>query len=168
MRVICPFTTINTEVRNALDASGWSWEAHDVSGSMTAYAELLGELWRKGETFALIEQDIVINPDSLSTLAYCDRGWCAFTYPFGDGGSIEGLGCTRFSAKLIALCPDAVKYTWEHVDRAHPAGHWCALDIRLNRVLSTRYGVVRHAHTPMVGHLHPSPSHRLCGRGNAY
>lgn len=168
VRVICPFTSIETEVRHALDATGWAWEAHDVSGSTTAYSDLLAELWRQGESFALVEQDIVVNPNSLSDLAYCDRGWCAFTYPFGNGGSIEGLGCTKFSAELIALCPDAIKYTWEHVDPRHPAGHWCTLDIRLNMVLSNKYGVSRHVHMPMVGHLRPMPSHRLCGTGEAY
>lgn len=168
MRVICPFTKPNAEVRNALDATGWSWEAHDVTGSITAYTELLTELWDRGETFALVEQDIIVNQQSLGDLAYCDRGWCAFSYPFGNGGTIEGLGCTKFSDKLIALCPDAVKLTWEHVDPRHPAGHWCTLDIRLNRVLSNKYGQVRHVHGPMVGHLEPSPSHRLCGSGDAY
>lgn len=165
MRVIYPYTSTHPGAVSALNETGKAWEPHDVSGDKTSYAQLLGEIWKLGKSFVVIEQDIVINPDTLDIFASCGHDWCAFSYPFGYG-QIEGLGCTRFSSDLLLRRPDALERTWDHIDPKHPAGHWCALDARLNHVLSG-YGEVRHVHAPPVGHLRPMPSHRLCGSGMA-
>ncbi len=160
MKVICPNTHIAPETRAALDHCGYPWESADVSGSDTAYTQLLQKLWRDGDTFALVEHDIVPWRGALAELAACPRDWCAFQYPFG-GGMIAGLGCTRFRAALLAAHPAAVDDTLTEATEIHPTGFWCNLDDRLTRAL-TRRGAARHEHTPAVGHLFPYPTHGCC------
>lgn len=160
MKVYCPHLQIMPETRAALDNSGYEWSGVDLSGSDTAYTEWMQKAWRAGETFAIVEHDIVPWRGALAELDDCHHPWCAFSYPFGQG-SIEGLGLTRFRDVLLAAYPAAVDDTLNEATEAHPRGHWCSLDDRLMRVL-TRHGVRRHVHGPLVGHLRPHPSHGCC------
>lgn len=157
MKVYCPHTQLTSETRAALDNSGYEWTAVDVSGSETAYTELMQKLWRQGESFAIVEHDIVPWRGALAELDECHHPWCGFSYPFGQG-AIEGLGCTRFQDVLLAAYPSAVDDTLTEATEVHPRGHWCSLDGRLMRVLM-RLGARRHVHGPLVGHLYPYPSH---------
>lgn len=157
MKVICPYTALHPRVASALDHSGWPWKAIDVSHSDTTYARLFGVLWATGETFALVEHDIVIRPGVLDELAACDEQWCAFSYSY-QSSEHYGLGCVKFSADLLCTYPDAVAETWLEVSNVHPRGHWCNLDDRLSRVLTARC-VTQHQHGPPVEHLHTAPSH---------
>lgn len=157
MRVICPFTRLSAETHAALDDSGYRWEPRDVSGSDTAYTELLAGLWAAGEAFAVVEHDVVPPPGALAELEVCPEPWCVFPYRY-QHGTHAGLGCARFSAALLAVVPDAVGETLSESDAVHPAGHWCNVDDRLSRVLQ-RHGFTRHRHTPEAGHLSPWPAH---------
>jgi hypothetical protein len=158
MRVICPHAgPIAPATTVALNATTWAWEGADVSESDTAYAGLLQQLWTAGQTFALVEHDIVIRPEVLDGLADCDRPWCAYAYQL-RGQLHAGLGCVKFGADLLRAMPHAVSTTWAEQTLVHPAGHWCNLDDRLSRVLR-RAGVAQHVHTPPVEHLAPTPSH---------
>ena len=158
MRVTCPHAgPIAPETSAALDASGFPWEAADVSDSDTSYTRLLGRLWASGEPFAVVEHDIVPHPGALAELLACPRPWCSFSYQLG--GTIHaGLGCARFSAELLAEIPDAVERTWRESTDVHPAGFWCSLDDRLSRALYAA-GARKHVHGPPVTHLNPAPSH---------
>ena len=160
MKVYCPHARILPETRAALDHSGYEWIAADVTGSDTAYTELLQKLWRVGETFAIVEHDIVPWRGALEQLDECPRDWCSFDYPFG-GSMHAGLGCARFRDSLLAAYPTAVDDTLGEATEIHPRGFWCNLDDRLTRALS-RFGAAKHVHTPAVGHLHPYPSHGCC------
>lgn len=158
MRVTCPHAgPVPAETAAALDASGFPWERADVSASDTAYTRLLERLWAAGEPFALVEHDIVPHPGALADLLGCPQPWCCYAYQLG-GIVHAGLGCTRFSASLLAAVPDAVAQTWRESTDVHPAGFWCALDDRLSRVLR-RAGFSQHVHEPQVKHLNPRPSH---------
>lgn len=157
MKVYCPHTQLTSETRAALDNSGYEWTPVDVTGSQTAYTELMQKLWRAGESFAIVEHDIVPWRGALAELDECHHPWCGFSYPFGQG-AIEGLGCTRFQDVLLAAYPSAVDDTLTEATEVHPRGHWCSLDDRLMRVLM-RLGARRHVHGPLVGHLYPYPSH---------
>lgn len=158
MHVTCPHAgPVPSETAAALDASGFHWERADVSGSDTSYTRLLACLWAAGEPFCVVEHDIVPHPGALAKLAACPQPWCAYPYAY-MGGMHAGLGCTRFSAALLAAVPDAVERTWAESTDVHPAGFWCALDDRLARVLR-RAGFTQHVHFPAVRHLNPVPSH---------
>lgn len=158
MLVTCPHVgPIAPETVKALDASGFPWEAVDVSGSDTTYTRLLDRLWAAGEPFAVVEHDIVPHPGALAELLGCPRPWCAFSYQLGSI-THAGLGCARFSASLLADVPDAAERTWAEWNDVHPPGHWCSLDDRLGRILRGA-GFEPHVHEPAVTHLNPVPSH---------
>ena len=166
MRVICPFAgRIADETIAALDASGFPWEAVNVSASDTSYTALLARLWAAGEPFTVVEHDIVPHPGALAELEACDWPWCSFAYRLGSIVH-AGLGCTRFSASLLAAVPDAVERTWAESTDVHPPGHWCSADDRLARVLRAE-GHVQHVHAPPVTHLSPLPSHGCTDLGGA-
>lgn len=105
MRVVCPFTRISPETRDALDASGYLWEARDVSGSDTAYWDLLAGLWAAGEAFAVVEHDVIPAPGALASLETCPADWCSSPYPYFVG-MYPGLGCARFGDGIMARHPD--------------------------------------------------------------
>lgn len=158
MRIVCPRAGDGPapETRAALDASGYPWIDAEVAGD-TGYTMLLAALWRDGEAFTIVEHDIIPHPGAPAELEACPEPWCAFGYRY-QHGTHAGLGCARFSARLLAAVPDAVEQTLAESDEVHPAGHWCNLDDRLCRVLA-RYGFASHRHSPEVGHLSPWPAH---------
>jgi len=85
----------------------------DVSASRVAYAGLLTALWEAGETFALLEHDVVCPDDAVRSFEECPEPWCSYWYSdICCDGCREAwrnqLGCTRFRADLIAAVPDAV------------------------------------------------------------
>jgi hypothetical protein len=161
MRVICPYTVIAPETRAALDASGYPWEARDVSGSESAYWELLAELWGAGEAFALVEHDVIPSAEVLASLGACQADWCAAPFPYVNG-LIAGLGCTRFRPGIITRNPDLLNVVALMSDEKHPPRHWCRLDAWTDLVLSRR-GERRCRDHPQAGHLGRSPSHGCAG-----
>lgn len=160
MRVIAPQTKELEPVVTALNASGYKWEAKDVSGSDSAYFDLISDLWESGETFATVEHDIVINPDTLLGFNACQSDWCVALYPYAVTGHYCGLGCCKISGKLIARNKDAMKVTATWADDGHPAKHWCRVDGWLRAYLENR-GEQFHVHyPPLVGHIGNTwPSH---------
>jgi hypothetical protein len=126
----------------------------DVSGSARAYHDLLAGLWADGETFVLIEHDMIPTREAVTGLEACREWWCANPYPVNhqQGETIVGLGFVRFRAELLAAAADAVIAAgrWRG---PYPACHWAAVDARLARVLDRR-GYQVHRHPAVVGHLH--------------
>lgn len=84
------------------------FEMHDVSGSDIAYWSLLCELWRGGESFILMEDDMLPTEAAYRSLRYCRlRDWCVC--PYRVNGMADGaLGFARYSAALIRRYPDAM------------------------------------------------------------
>lgn len=110
MRVIYPYTYRNAETE-AGAPPGAEW--YDVSGDDHAYWRLLRDVWADGETFAVVEHDVQCRPDVFEQFEACPEPWCVFPYtPICHWACQEAwanmLGCTRFTAELIAACPDAV------------------------------------------------------------
>ena len=108
------------------------------------YWQLLRDLWHDGEEIINIEQDIVIHPDVIPTMAACGHRWCGYTYAFGlEAPCAEPfMGCTHFSAELMAEQPDAMERIRER--------HWHKLDQFVKRSL----GLEQAVHVPSVAHLH--------------
>ena len=157
MRVVHPTTRISPDAIQSLVRTGHAVEFVDVSGSDRAYFDLLAQLWAAGETFAIIEHDIVVTPSTLNELDACPHDWCAF--PFRYLGRLQyGLGCVKFSAALMARIPDAIIRIGVMSDARHDRRHWCRLDAWLTTVLES-VGEVRHEHLPEVWHLDDGCSH---------
>ena len=163
MEVIVPVVVLMPETARALAATGWPVRVVDVSGDDQAYGRLLRDTWRRGQTFIVVEQDIVVRPDTLDQLAACPGPLCAFPYDqsgVGTGAPGTGLGCTKFGAELIARMGDPWPVILARSDLQHPPGHWCRLDLWTRQAL-TRAGWGEHRHGPAVGHSRPwtGPSH---------
>lgn len=162
MHVVCPYTQLRHETEAALAASVFSPTYVDVTGSDHAYADLLRDLWSQEETFCLIEHDVVVNPDTLDSLADCECGYCAVPYPLIFYVA-PALGCTKFSTAFIRRFPDAMERvmriptqieTDPGVVAVGAPGHWKQLDLILIRtILVGRYGQQPHVHLPPVQNL---------------
>jgi hypothetical protein len=154
--VICPYTRLRPETSGALDVAarrGHELEYVDVSGSDTAYAELLADLWADGRGFILVEHDIVIRPGLLDELARCGHDYCAAPYALREYVA-QALGCTKFASRLLAGFPDVMERVLRVPTNFGPPGHWRQLDTVLMRtVLLNRYGLQPHLHLPTVEHL---------------
>jgi hypothetical protein len=148
--VIQPFTRLRPEVVQAL--TGWDVSFVDVSGSNEAYWQLLADLWAKARTFIIVEQDVVVRPDSLDELIACQHPWCSFQVPY-VGRLYAGLSCAKFSAGLIARYPDALERIAEIEDTKHTPSHWCTLDSHLQCHVLNPGGETMHVHGPELIHL---------------
>jgi hypothetical protein len=139
-----------TAVEAALSRASADYLVIPLQGD-DGYWRALRALWGEGEGFIVVEHDIVVWPGAMAELVACPRDWCQCPYSYGRaGGTIVGLGCTKFSTFLLDRYPDVMEEAWDPVpemtDHRHPPGHWCRLDARLQRVL------VDHGETPHFDH----------------
>lgn len=157
MRVVVPFTDLSIETRTSLEGSEWDYETVDVSGDDEAYWRLLRDLWDEGETFVVVEHDIVLGAYTLVDLARCEGEWCTCPYPYFHG-RYYGLGCAKFSDRLIARVPELMDLVGKMSDADHPPRHWCRLDAWIQRVLAKRSirPCLRHDEVGHVSDLVPS------------
>lgn len=120
------------------DAHYWRWLANEWSTS--------------GDT-VIVEQDIVPAPGVVDDMLTCPQSWCASPYLIaGDRMLAEGLGCTKFSARLKVEHPDLLERVGLIEDDLQPARSWRRLDTRIARVL-TGHGYMPHEHA-VSEHLH--------------
>lgn len=162
MEVVVPYATdVRTglqgpypETKAALEAQGFEPWYVNTGGQPTDYYDLLKRLWHKGETFCIVEQDIVPWPGALGALEACPQGWCGFSYQLSSGYG-AWLGCTRFRAEFVRARPGVPEAIAALPDHGTPARYWGRLDTRLAEVLE-REGLKIHVHWPAVGHLNPA------------
>src|ERR1700674_3770858 len=98
-------------------------EFADVGASDTAYGQLVATLWAKGESFLLLEHDVLPTVALLEEMWACPSPWCAgFAYAYHGAvmpGEVLGedrpqhpgrdrvtaLMLNKFSASLLAGTP---------------------------------------------------------------
>jgi hypothetical protein len=128
----------------------------DVSASDYSYHALVKDLWNKGESFLLVEEDVLAPPTLLKKMAGCPEPWCGaygwrFSGPVGPGETKPqhpkrekefALFCNKFDASLLAR-------TKGMLDRSPLK--WTQLDLAILGTLAQR-GAERHEHGP-VKHL---------------
>ena len=148
MTVAVPFTELRQETVVALHGEEVRYAPMIDDES---YWQLLSDLWRIGNSFTIVEHDIVVGEGTLDELAACPYDWCAMAYPYRDD-TAYGLACTKFSRQLIARHPDLMDIVAKMSDETHPPKHWCRMCAWLSLVLG-RLGEVRHEHSEMVGHV---------------
>lgn len=88
----------------------------DVGAGPDAYYWALREIWARGESFALLEHDVVCRPDVIEAFEADPALWitCPYdTYCHSECREAwrNQLGCTRFRAELIEAVPDAMMFT---------------------------------------------------------
>jgi hypothetical protein len=142
-KTVCFYAVLDPRTKQALDQYIPGAEFVDVSADDGAYWRAICERWNTGHDLLIIEQDIEIGPDTLSSFDECPGQWCAFDYesePHGAGP----LGCTRFRAALqrhvttTRISPD-------------PYRHWAQIAPRVYRT------IVRHGYPGP--HMHGDVKH---------
>ena len=130
IKVVCPYAAeIDRRVAAALETQSSRVEFVDVSGSPTAYWELIAKLWGEREDFVLVEADVVLAPDTINHLASCPRSWCScppeggvYGSPISEGWKAAQLLTNRFRREIMLTHRSIVRYVT-------PLGrHWLNLD----------------------------------------
>lgn len=118
-----------------------------------AYWQLLRCLWRRGDTFTVIEQDIIPTPAALDGFDRCPEPWCACPYAVTTRYA-AWLGCVRIRDTLTAGEPDVLDVVGAQHWPNHPPRHWRPLADLLWFELGRR-GYRCHVHMPPLAHLNP-------------
>lgn len=128
------------------------------------YWHLLDDTWREcgeiREDLIVVEHDILVNPSTLYIMASHIAPWCAAPYKLAYGYD-TGLGCTKFSGRLMADFPSLVAEAGRIPVLGMPDGHWKRLDTRLRCALMPITTECRHHHT--VEHTHEYPPQPYVG-----
>jgi hypothetical protein len=147
MRIVYPYVTVFPEAVAALD--GWTVEMVDVSSDDQAYYRLMADLWRSGDDFTVVEQDIVLAPGALQGLVECPQPWCGCPYWQWHSGWGVWHGAVRYRADLalkLPEIPDLIQWR-----------HWGALDSAwINHLRLLGYPEA-HWHWPAAKHLTKLP-----------
>lgn len=149
--VYVPFTGLEEQTIASLERTGHPYETVFVGGYDGAYWELLNDLWCAGDSFIIVEHDIVVMPHTLTELEACPESWCSFGSPYIGGNVYHGLGCVKFGAALIARHPGALDRVALRSDAQHPPKHWCRLDAWLQG--HELNGERRHFHDTVLPHI---------------
>jgi hypothetical protein len=146
MKIVCPYTRLQWATELTLRIEEVNTRFVYTGNSDTAYYDLVRELWSQGETFIVVEHDIVIWPGALRVTWECPHPLCVYYAP-GPVGVI-GLGCVKYGKDLISSFPS-------HLDNIDPSQRsWRMLDKSLTWDLINK-GISFHNHEPMVSHLNP-------------
>lgn len=160
MRVVVPYVAgmLDEATAAAVAGSGFPVELRQLDrGDLGAYGRLVRGLWREGQTFAIVEQDVIPTRDQLVELAECPGDWCSFLYDtalYPDG---PYFGLVKFSARAMRAHPHAAECALVIGKRRDTEAPWWCVDSNMARDLSIRRlrwclhdGRVRHAHVGPV------------------
>jgi len=128
----------------------WPFQWDEVvveRGDDLAYGKYLASVWAEGESFAVVEPDIVIRADVVDAFLCCDHGYCAFPYAWTTNVG-PALGCTWFTSDFIGRFPNVMQ---EAVDHNVTFRQFDAVFMRW--VLARKYRQQPHVHLPPVEHL---------------
>ena len=105
MRVYVPtYSGASNVAELVLYAEGVEYETCLVDGDLD-YSLFIADVWAYGEGFVIVEHDIAPWVGAIAQLTSCLEDWCMFRYA-KSGGLSRGLGCTKFSTRLVREYPD--------------------------------------------------------------
>lgn len=154
MKLIVPYTeAIRPIVKEVLiDIYGLKPDFVYVGAGDEEYWKLMKGIWSLGETFLIVEHDVLPWPGALEELEQCPFPWCSCTYLIKRSklntqgyGVFHGFGCTKFSAHLIKMLPDV----WDQIE----SRHWKHLDAQFY-TQALACDQIPHPHRPPAIHLH--------------
>lgn len=137
--------------REQVGALRWQLDPADD----TAYWRLLVGGWQLPDPtdLVIVEHDMVPAEGVVDRMLACRRPWCASPYTIGTGTWLaDGLGCTKFAARLKTRHPDLMEQVGRIDDDGLPAKNWRRLDTRIARLLR-QLGYRPHVHARSE-HLH--------------
>jgi hypothetical protein len=155
MRVVCIYTKLDPATEFVLK---WQIDKKQIEVEYAqiendfSYFDIFQRHWDYAAGFITVEGDVLPWPGALEEIANCHHGCCNFWGPSGwnrDRYALGyGLGCTKFSARLIASHPDMM----EHFITKGLGKHWHHLDGQIFDYLQ-QHGEGIHFHSPPVTHL---------------
>lgn len=164
MRVVVPALHADNVATRCLSAEHVEHEVHVLKGP-NDYAQLLAKLWRDGEGFVVVEDDIAPYPGAIKALENCTHYWCGYFYCLPGRWDVEEddqhselfgtNGCFKVSTEVIQAMPELYerwdKHEWQLVDVAVTAA--------LRHALWLEGGPSTfHVHQPPVAHaMHYRP-----------
>lgn len=122
-------------------------EYHNL-GHKHAYGDLLAEFWNRGDSFILLEQDVLPWPGALTEMWNCPKSWCAMPLVVHQCVNETNLGCVKFGKEFIETFPDL----WKSYPR-NDIFDWRSLDSWLYQQLEPDR---HHRHSPPAIHLNPN------------
>lgn len=168
MRIVVPAMQDDCVASRCLRAEGLDPEVvvlpHD---DPHAYARLVAQLWRDGETFAIVEHDIAPWPGAVRKMLDCAALWCGFYYPLPGRWDVDSddpdsnlfgtTGCYKVDAAVMDEAPDLYKRFEHHEWRLLDCGFIAAM----RHLFCLDGAPVEHAfhlHSPPVAHaIHYEP-----------
>ena len=120
MKIIVPYTIVHAALREVLDSLAIKVQFEYVGRNEGAYHALLSRLWLEGETFMIIEHDVLPVPGIVEEMWNCNNSWCGAQYIIGGGFMAHPLGFTKFDARMINAWPGLIDEL--------PAKSWRVLD----------------------------------------
>ncbi len=156
MRVVVPWVD-GVGRPETLAALSWLRSQLEVvtldAGDDGAYAALLERLWRAGDTFMVVEHDVVPTKAQLADLARCQHPWCSTCYDTAAYPRTPMLGLVRFDRALLERRSEVgVHVLRTGYTRTRHVG-WRSVNETLARHLFA-IGETWHRHQPDVVHLH--------------
>lgn len=150
MKILCAYVDLEWPVEFMLRAehpNDVTWA--DCSGGDDAYFEAVKSMWNQGETFVIVEQDILPWPGALKEIYECSHRFCILWTPHWqsinrDGSWTYAHGIVKYGSGLINQIPN---YFNEYAE----THHWSQFDWN---IVAT-YGSEIHYHWPPVIHLSP-------------
>jgi len=140
-----------------------------------SYAQLVAKLWKDGETFAIVEDDIAPWPGAIKQLLACPRHWCGFHYALPgrwdveDTGPYKSLwgttGCFKVDSDVMRAAPELYirwdTHDWRMFDSAFMSAMRHVMGLEASPPEHTF-----HVHKPAVAHaMHYRPE-ASNGRGS--
>lgn len=172
MKLYIPNTGVRTTTQlylnqlNVLDPGVGEVVYKDVSEDQWSYTKVLEELWQQGETFALMEHDMVPWPGAITQIINCPYPWCFYGYT-PDIDLVENgcapFGLIKISAKLIEEFPEVwtrmrayfdedFEFAWMHHDT-----------FMFDYIVNQQKGQKPHQHFPSVFNANPGGPEELFG-----
>jgi hypothetical protein len=145
MEVYVPAIKADCPAAQALSVEGVDFHLAILWDDL-AYGTLLSYLWQVGESFAVLEHDVVPFPGAMEGLENCEEDWCVHKYPPAPKTLYYSMGCMKVSDKLIEKTRDLPqRFDWESTA-------WNQLD---GKVYPGIMEVVKqpHIHEPPLAHV---------------
>jgi hypothetical protein len=125
-------------------------------GDVGAYGRLFRRLWEEGETFVIVEHDVVPTGDQLKEILTCGHSWCSYAYDQSLYPPGPYFGLVRFDSSVMAAHPRAADVALLIGRSRDQEAEWWHIDSLVARDLQIR-GVPWTQHQPPVTHLHSGP-----------
>lgn len=150
MRLVCCYVEdqIKDETVLAIEHHWGDADFHVLSTSdPNAYVKTIAEYWQAHVGIFIVEPDIVIRPDVVEAVLYCDCDYGCFPYEWLTNVG-PALGCTWFRSAFMRKYPRLIE------EVLHSRISWKQFDVFLMRhLLARKYKEQPHVHLPPVEHL---------------